>query len=156
MEHRIKSKTLASVAAILDRELEATIKEWNRQVNLVPGLADIPLSVEERAGHLPKLFDDLLIRLLVTREAEPPVSLAAGEHGRLRFAQGYSAAMLIEESRIFEVAAFGTLHLHQDELDRSQVLSDVLIIADEADRQLTETVRSFMAAQAFVTSTTPL
>ena len=56
--------------------------------------------------------------------------------------------MLVEESRIFQVTTFGTLHLHQSELDQSEVLLDVMSIADEADRQLTETVRSFMTAQA--------
>jgi hypothetical protein len=103
---------------------------------------------QDRSGHLPKLFDDLLYRLRLPRDAQPPVSLAAATHGGLRFAQGYSASMLVEESRIFQVTTFGTLHLHQSELDQNQVLLDVMIIADEADRQLTETVRGFMTAQA--------
>ena len=54
--------------------------------------------------------------------------------------------MLIEESRLFQVATFGTLHLHQSELDHSQVLLDVTVIADEVDAQLMETVRSLMGA----------
>jgi hypothetical protein len=62
--------------------------------------------------------------------------------------QGYSADMLVEESRILEVSTFSTLHLHQSELNQTQALPDVLIIADEADRQLEETVRGFMAAAA--------
>lgn len=97
---------------------------------------------------MPELFDDLLSRLRRPRDTEPAVSIAAGIHGRLRFAQGYSAALLVEESRIFEVTTFGTLHLHQSELDQTQALPDVLIIADEADRQLGETVRGFMVAAA--------
>jgi hypothetical protein len=56
--------------------------------------------------------------------------------------------MLVEESRILEVTTFGTLQRHQDELDRKQVLPDVAIIADEADRQLEETVVGFMVARA--------
>jgi len=48
--------------------------------------------------------------------------------------------MLVEESRIFEVATFRTLHLYQNRLDQSQVLLDVITIADEVDRQLGETV----------------
>jgi hypothetical protein len=55
--------------------------------------------------------------------------------------------MLVEESRVFEVATFGTLHLHQSELDQNQVLSDVMVIADEADAQLMETVRGLMGAR---------
>jgi hypothetical protein len=114
---------------------------------MVKDLATIPLSDVNRTSHLPKLFDDLLCRLRRGRDAQPTVSMAAAAHGNVRFAQGYSASMLIEESRIFQVSTFNTLHLHQDELDQNQVLLDVMIIADEADRQLTETVRSFMTAQ---------
>jgi hypothetical protein len=139
--------TVTSVAVILERELASTIKEWLKQVKLVPDLTIIPLSDSERTGHLPKLFDDLLCRLRLPRDADPPVSISASAHGSLRFAQGYSASMLVEESRIFQVTTFGTLQLHQSELDQNQVLLDVIVIADEADRQLTETVRSFMTAQ---------
>jgi hypothetical protein len=65
----------------------------------------------------------------------------------MRRKQGYSAAMLIEESRVFQVATFGTLHLHQNELDQSQVLLDVIVIADEVDAQLVQTVRSLTDAK---------
>ena len=141
-------KTIKSVAVIIERELGPTIKEWLRQVKLVPDLSDISLSDSDRTGHLPKLFADLLCRLRLPRDTEPRISIAAAAHGGLRFAQGYSASMLVEESRIFQVSTFSTLHLHQSELDQSEVLLDVITIADEADRQLTETVRSFMTAQA--------
>src|SRR5258708_2025855 len=55
---------------------------------------------------------------------------------KMRRPQGYSAGMLIEESRVFQVATFGALHLHQRELDQNQVLLDVMVIADEVDAQL--------------------
>ena len=136
-----------TVADILERELEPTIKEWLRRVNLVPELTDIPLSDADRTCHLPELFDDVLWRLRVTKDAPPRISFAAAAHGRVRLAQGYSASMLIEESRVFQVATFGTLHLHRNELDQNQVLSDVMVIADEADAQLMETVRSLMGTK---------
>ena len=140
-------KTVKSVTVILERELASTIKEWLKQVNLLPDLTNIPLSDSDRMGHLPKLFDDLLCRLRLPRDAQPSVSIAAAAHGGQRFVQGYSPSMLVEESRIFQVTTFGTLRLCQSELDQDQVLLDVMIIADEADRQLTETVRGFMTAQ---------
>jgi hypothetical protein len=127
---RTKVKTVKSVAVILERELASAILEWLKQVNLLPDLANIPLSDSERTGHLPQLFDDLFCRLRLPRDAEPPVSIAAGAHGGKRFAQGYSPSMLVEESRIFQVTTFGTLHRYQSELDQNQVLLDVVTIAD--------------------------
>lgn len=64
--------------------------------------------------------------------------------------------MLIEESRILEVSTFNTLHLHWRELDQDQVLLGVMIIADEADRQLTETVSSFMLASSAAAARSPV
>ena len=142
-----KLNKVDTVANILERELQPTIEEWLRRVNLVSELTNVPLSDADRTGHLPKLFHDLICRLRLARDAKPSVSVAATAHGRVRLAQGYSASMLIEESRLFQVSTFGTLHLHQDELDQSEVLLDVMTIADEVDAQLKETVISFMGAQ---------
>jgi len=140
-------QNIASVATVLERELQPTIREWLRRVNLVPELIDVPLSDADRTGHLPKLYADLICRLRLAKDSRPLFSIAAAAHGELRHTQGYSASMLIEESRIFQVATFSTLNVHQSELDTKQLLSDVMIIADEVDAQLKETVHSLMEAK---------
>ena len=110
-----KLEPVVSVADILERELEPTIKEWLRRVNLVSELTCVPLSDADRTGHLPKLYADLISRLRNANAKDADQS--AARHGQIRHSQGYSAVMLIEESRVFQVATFGALHLHQDELD---------------------------------------
>jgi hypothetical protein len=140
----MEEQKIESVATILERELQPTIKEWLRRVNLVPELTAVPLSGVDRSGHLPKLYADLICRLRLDRDAHPPVSIAAAAHGKVRREQGYSASMVIEESRIFQVSTFSTLHVHQSELDPHKLLLDVMVIADEVDAQLKETVRSLM------------
>jgi hypothetical protein len=72
-----------------------------------------------------------------------PDSPDAAEHGKRRRAQGYSAAMLIEESRLLQVVTFQTLHRHRGEFDQAQVLLDVVLIADDVDFQLMQAVRCF-------------
>jgi hypothetical protein len=130
-----------SVATILEREIEPTIKEWLRKVNHLPALTCIPLNDNDRALHLPKLFNDLVRRLRLAKDAQPPVSSGATAHGQARRLQGYSPAMLVEESRLLQVVTFQTLHRHQGELDQKQVLLDVVTIADEVDLQLMQAVR---------------
>jgi hypothetical protein len=44
---------LKTVADILEREIEPTIKEWLRQVNLVPELTKISLSDQDRTAIYP-------------------------------------------------------------------------------------------------------
>ena len=129
-----------SVADLIEQELETTIKEWLSIVNVVPELAAIALSDADRTNHLPQLCRDLISRLRMGRDAPPTISAAAVAHGRTRREQGYSVPMLVEESRAFQVATFTTLHLHQNELDRDQALLDVIVIADEVDLQLAQTV----------------
>jgi hypothetical protein len=140
----MKEQQIAGVATVLERELEPTIKEWLRRVKLIPELTDLPLSDADRTEHLPKLYADLICRLRLTHDVQAPISTAAAAHGKARLRQGYSASMVIEESRVFQVATFSTLHVHQSELDPAQLLLDVMIIADEVDAQLKETVRSLM------------
>jgi len=137
-------KTAASVADILERESESTIKDWLRRVKLVPSLTKVPLSDADRTGHLPKLYVDLICRLRLAKNAAPPISTNAAAHGKVRRAQGYTASMLIEESQVFQLATFGALHVHQSELDPVQVLADVMVIADEVDQQLMAAVHSLL------------
>jgi hypothetical protein len=141
---RVKVKILNTAAVILERERNSVIEEWLWRVNSAPALTTIPLSDAERTGHLPSLLDDLISRLRDFDQKQPSTCTGADMHGKIRFAQGYSVSMLVEESKIFEVSTFMALHLHQSELIQSRALLDVMIIADEADKQLEETVRSFM------------
>jgi hypothetical protein len=136
---------LGSVAAILERESKPTIKEWLRRVNLVPELIQIQLSDKDRTRHLPALFRDLIFRLRLAKDIDMHIFFTAAAHGQRRREQGYSPAMLVEESRIFQVVTFRTLHLHLGEIDHKRLLSDVMVIADEADAQLREAVRSLTA-----------
>jgi hypothetical protein len=86
-----KLKTV-NVADVLERELEPTIKEWLRRVNLVPELTAVTLSDADRTGHLPKLYSDLISRLRLVEDSYPPISVAAAVHGRKRRVQGYSTS----------------------------------------------------------------
>jgi CheY-like chemotaxis protein len=133
-----------SVASILEREIEATIEHWLEAVDKDPELICVPLSRGERTGHLPKLLLDLVVRLHLDAGLPAPISLAAREHGQLRLQQGYTAAMLVEESRILQVSIFSTLQQNLSAVDFSKLLLDVVTIADEVDSQLKQAMYSFV------------
>jgi hypothetical protein len=136
-----------SVAAILARCKSPLIADWLTRTKSTRELNHLHLSDEERTGHLPKLIDDLVVRLnkpkIPSKDSDASASPAAVEHGQLRRAQGYTSAMLIHESRILQVTIFGTLHKNLSMLDFNMLLPDVMIIADEVDAQLTQTMESF-------------
>jgi hypothetical protein len=125
-----------SVPSILERETETTIQHWLNLVEQSPELTPIPLGRTERMGHLRNLLRDLILRLRLDSGKPAPISKAAREHGEIRLQQGYTAAMVVEESRFLQVSIFSTLQRNLGCLDFSKVLSDVVIIADECDSQL--------------------
>jgi len=132
------------VAAILDRDVDPTIKHWVSSVEQNEELAALPLNFTERTGHLPKLMGDLVRRLRLHPNGKAPVSSAAHDHGVLRHTQGYTAAMVVEESRILQVSIFNTLQNNLGTVDFSTVLLDVMTIADEVDSQLKQAMLGYM------------
>jgi len=132
------------VAAILERDLDATIQHWMSRVERTEELTSTSLTYQERTGHLPLLLGDLVRRLRLAPDAKAPVSRAAREHGILRRKQGYTVPMVVEESRILQVSIFNTLQNNLGSVDFSTVLLDVMTIADEVDSQLKQAMLGFM------------
>jgi hypothetical protein len=71
-------------------------------------------------------------------------SVAAGHHGKLRQQQGYTVPMVVEESRILQVSIFKTIHTNMRNVDFTNVMKDIVTIADEMDSQLKEQMVCFV------------
>jgi hypothetical protein len=73
--------TSESVRAVLARCQISLIADWSTAANHIPELNHHELSDEQRTEHLPKLVEDLMVRLKQTRVAladgDSPVSPAA-------------------------------------------------------------------------------
>jgi DNA-binding response OmpR family regulator len=138
------------VRVILQRCLTSIVEDWLVRAKQSNELSGLVLSDEERTGHLSKLVEDLAFRLsqgsAITEKSDANDSPSAAAHGRLRYLQGYTPAMLVHESRILQVTIFGTLQSNLNYLDFSMLLPDVMTIADEVDSQLTQSMNSYMNA----------
>jgi hypothetical protein len=84
------------VANVLERDMHGVIEGWYIRVNKKPDLASIPLTHDERTGHLPHLMHDVINRLRIDAKLEAPLSKTAAEHDDLRCKQGYTTAMMVE------------------------------------------------------------
>jgi CheY-like chemotaxis protein len=135
-----------SVAAILEREAPSCIEDWFLEVQRDSKLSLVPLTREQRCGHLPQLFRDLVARLRAARPfgSRGPLSAFAANHGLIRRRQGYSAAMMVEESRILQVCIFHTLEKNLATIDFGALLSQVMTIADEVDSQLRQAMECYV------------
>jgi CheY-like chemotaxis protein len=142
--HKRKVETLAT---ILERTTEAGINDWYEEVEKEDSLMTIPLTREARCKHLPQLFLDLGRRLqaLMPLGTKDLKSQSASDHGLERRRQGYTAAMMVEESRILQVTIFHTLQKNLGTIDFSVLLLGVMTIADEVDSQLSQAMKSYIA-----------
>ncbi len=140
-------RKVESLATILSRTTPDSIEDWYELVEKEEVLMEVELSRSERCQHLPQLFRDLTARLesfkpLGTKELE---SESAYRHGLDRRRQGYTASMMVEESRILQVTIFHTLQKNLGTIDFSSLLLGVMTIADEVDSQLSQAMKSYIA-----------
>ena len=140
------SRVIESVATILEYSIQSTVDAWFERVEKEKKLSATAMSREQRVGHLPKILMDLVNRLRSFKSlgSHELISVAAQQHGRLRRQQGYSAAMMVEESRMLQVSIFETLQKNLASIDFSILLNGVMTIADEVDSQLSQAMDSYM------------
>ena len=117
-------------------------------------LFPVSLAGKERTAHLPEIIESIVCRLRQARilEAIALPSPAAVAHGQLRYRQGYTAPMLVQESRILQVCIFETIQRNLAKVDFSLVLPDIMLLADEVDSQLTQSIDSFLKLQRELTA----
>ena len=145
------SRVIQSVATILESSVQSTVDAWFERVEKEKKLTTIAMSHDQRVGHLPKILIDLVNRLRSFKSlgSHELTSLAAQQHGRLRRQQGYSAAMMVEESRMLQVSIFETLQKNLASIDFSILLNAVMTIADEVDSQLSQAMDSYMEESSY-------
>jgi len=138
------------VASILDRDIAITMKRWLSRVEQVSELSSLPLSAEQRTEHLPEMMKDITARLRADRAIEvvDRASPAAVAHGQTRCLQGYTAPQIVQESRILQVCIFETIERNTATVDYNSMLPDIMIITDEVDSQLKQSIGSFLTSAA--------
>ena len=97
-------RAVETVATILGRSVEVTIQAWFERIKSDKKVMAIEMTYEQRTCHLPQVFRDLVSRLESAKPigSKELVSEAAYAHGINRRRQGYTAAMMVEESRMDE------------------------------------------------------
>ena len=129
------------------RRTNATIKDWLARVDTERHILTVRMGDKERSAHLPQLFRDLVSRL---RNPLPLghhalTSPTATAHGITRREQGYTAAMMVEESRMLQVSIFQTLQNNLFRVNFSLLLVGVMAIADEVDSQLAQAMAGYVS-----------
>ena len=140
-------RLVETVATILERSAPEIIRDWYKHIETEQALMAVPMTEQERCSHLPQVFRDLVNRLRSAKQlgTNELVSVASEMHGEARRRQGYSAAMLVEESRQLQVSIFRALNQNLSTIDFSLLLDGVMTIADEVDSQLSQAMQAYIA-----------
>jgi len=143
----VRNRQTDTVAKVLERTSGPVIQDWYKLILAERSVMSVPMSHDLRCGHLPQFFRELVARLLSSKPivSKASVSPAATIHGMNRRRSGYTAAMLVEESRLLQVTIFKTIQNNLTVIDPSLLLAGVMTIADEVDSQLSQTMASFIA-----------
>jgi DNA-binding response OmpR family regulator len=142
-----------TVATILERSATECIQAWFKEVQGDDKLMRVPMTRQQRIAHLPQVFRDLVARL----NSDQPlgnrghISVAAAQHGVDRRRDGYSASMLVEESRILQTCIFHTLQKNLANINFSILLYQVMTIADEVDSQLRQAMDCYVSESVMYT-----
>jgi CheY-like chemotaxis protein len=141
------SHPVESVATILERSIPTVILAWLLRVHQDETLTVVPMGDELRSEHLPQILIDLVLCLRSGKPlgAKDLSSSTAMMHGVTRKSQGYTAAMIVEESRMLQVSIFETLQVNLSTIDFSVLLLSVMSIADEVDSQLSQAMKGYAA-----------
>jgi len=140
-------RVIVSAATILEEDSDSTIRDCLSRVGSEPEIFTVVMDDESRSAHLPQLFRGLIARL---RQPLPLgrralISAAASQHGMLRREQGYTAAMMVEESRMLQVSIFQTLQNNLSRVNFSLLMVGVMEIADEVESQLAQAMTSYVS-----------
>ena len=133
------------VADVIRDSKEHIIAEWLKATKSHPEFQS-PMSDDERRDHLPNKLDEL-VAMLESRnphETSRQQLRAAFMHGETRKQQGYSAEMIVEETRLVETCIFNTVQANLLNINISRIIPDLILITDSSQRQLRQTLHAFL------------
>jgi DNA-binding response OmpR family regulator len=138
----ILARRLAEIIA--DHKLDI-IEEWYRAVETDPDMQTIPLSRDERIDHLPELIDEIVrTQTAASRDVVGHAKDAAAKHGIQRRQQGYSVAMLLEETRLLHRVIAQCAQQNLLKIDVSNLVPDLVEVNDTIHVMLRHSTDAFL------------
>jgi len=139
---------LKRVGTIVHENAEQITRKALQRMALHPELAELELSEEERVNHLPAFLQGIAEQLeSFADDRAASVTGAAAEHGRMRYRQGYSIPLMIEDARLLQDAIYELIQDNLLALDLSRLISDLRRMDDTVDIELKEAIQAYIAEE---------
>ena len=131
---------------VIARNRAEVMDAWYEAVEKHPDIMEIPLSRDERIDHLPQVLDELVRPLDSDRPDLRGSHSPSKEHGAKRRAQGYTIALLLEETRILHGVIADCMQKNLLSIDISNLIPDLIEVHDRMHSLLQTSLEAFLEA----------
>ncbi len=134
------------VTDILREQINPIRDRWLESVENTPELAAIPLSKEDRTGHIDSLIADLVANVEQLDESSTVHGTESSQkHGRLRYHQGYTIPQIIRESRLLQKSMTTAIETNLLRVDLSTLIHDMLQVGEGLNALLEVSIRAYQS-----------
>jgi DNA-binding NtrC family response regulator len=132
------------LAEVILRDREIIVSDWLRAVKNDPDINLIRISDSERIDHLPSVLN-AAVNLVHGDQITSKDMEAAAMHGGTRSRQGYTAPLIIRETRLLHVMVMRCVQKNLLSIDISRLIPDLISTSETIEMLAEESVRSFLA-----------
>jgi DNA-binding response OmpR family regulator len=131
---------------VIARNRAEVIDAWYQAVEKHPEIMEIPLSRDERIDHLPQVLDELVRPMDSDQPDLRGPHSPSKEHGAKRRTQGYTVALLLEETRILHRVIADCMQSNLLKIDISNLIPDLIEVHDRMHSLLQTSLEAFLQA----------
>ena len=136
------------VWTVILEKSDEILKRWLAEVSADSRLISLPMSESERIDGFPRLLNHLAKAIETGKTEVPPEVLSgAAAHGRDRFRQGYTIALLVTETRILNRVIVTVLQEDLLSMNLSTLIPEALKTSEYLETLLEESIRAFEASR---------
>lgn len=145
---RIISLPGKRASTVIRERTGGIIDKWLEETQRDPELQRLRLSREARINHLPFVLKQLANRLDRNADFDDAVGMeSAWEHGHVRRQQAYTIPLIVAETGVLYRTISNLIQEHLAEMDISSIIPDLILISENLNAMLVESLRSFLSGE---------
>jgi ActR/RegA family two-component response regulator len=145
---RIISMPGKRASTVIRERVDDIIGKWLEETERDPELQRLLLSREARINHLPFVLQQLASRLERNAEFDDAGEMeSAWKHGHTRRQQSYTIPLIVAETGILYRTISNLIQEHLAEMDISSIIPDLILISENLNAMLVESLRSFLSGE---------
>ena len=133
---------------VIREHMDVIVEKWAAETERDPELQKLHLSREARIDQLPDVLEQLASRLDRNADFDDTGEMeSAWHHGNTRRRQSYTIPLIVAETGILYRTISGCIQEHLAEMDISSIIPDLILVSENLNAMLVESLRSFLSGE---------